>query len=746
LSFESAFFGPGNLITWDSIVNRTQSKAAIESLLPFLDSLGSEVAILPRLPNNQVVVWYVLARTSRSARFARDELSGFLGPSFYTPTDAASSFLPGDPIDDIVRSEYGLNAFKLVVPSEIREAARGRLLDYLNLKASRPNRITLLVRTAGRILRDFEYALIAGDLSAALDRISELRNAGHLSATNLLFLEIRALGMANQWERIAKHPRLDALLEIQRPIRVTEALIKAIYHIEFETFESSFRPDDAVIKFRTHYSQFSELYKTRARMVGAEIDASFLLAALVSSPARNDVADEILRSNVEQPSTNLDYIRALHSLLEKGRIPTNDIQAARTAFGEGNLDQAYSISLTLPVSFDRTAILLRCAREMETLEASDRALDSVALLSPTDQVRLRENLLLSKIVDLLRKLRSPVQAIAPSESEQLPTDWQSWLERLSGSNEWSGVLSVAEAGSTEWSLETLIQDEERIRKTADLILAERSGWARTPFRDSLPFMIQFFTACGANPKLRSIYESLFLVAALDDQVSSSQAMVLSRLASVRMELGLTVSEYSEIVEQLSATFRALDSPSILDPLLDACEVLISNPCPAESVRLAFFSMVTSSLRRWYRRVDRAQASLFRTLCAEVGQDLSWTESAEPLVNQGEENVWQMLSGKKLALYSLKESAVNRAAALLKDLVGELKVDVFLDYVGGSPALKTAAQQADIFVIATAAAKHSASMFIESKRPKNAVTLYAQGQGTSSILRAISTYLGAGNSR
>ncbi len=100
----------------------------------------------------------------------------------------------------------------------------------------------------------------------------------------------------------------------------------------------------------------------------------------------------------------------------------------------------------------------------------------------------------------------------------------------------------------------------------------------------------------------------------------------------------------------------------------------------------------------------------------------------------------MLSGKRLALYSLKESAVNRAAALLKDLVGELKVDVFLDYVGGSPALKTAAQQADIFVIATAAAKHAATMFIESKRPKDSVTLYAQGQGTSSILHAVSRYL------
>jgi hypothetical protein len=84
------------------------------------------------------------------------------------------------------------------------------------------------------------------------------------------------------------------------------------------------------------------------------------------------------------------------------------------------------------------------------------------------------------------------------------------------------------------------------------------------------------------------------------------------------------------------------------------------------------------------------------------------------------------------------------APALIQLIGEVRIDVFLDQVGGSPALKAAAKQADIFVISTAAAKHSATMFIESKRPKNSVTLYAQGQGTSSILRAISGYLALGN--
>jgi hypothetical protein len=101
-----------------------------------------------------------------------------------------------------------------------------------------------------------------------------------------------------------------------------------------------------------------------------------------------------------------------------------------------------------------------------------------------------------------------------------------------------------------------------------------------------------------------------------------------------------------------------------------------------------------------------------------------------------------LSGLTIALYSLQEAAVKRAASLLKKMIGETKIDVFSDHVGGSPALKTAAQQADVFVITTAAAKHSATTFIEAKRPKNLPTLYANGQGTSSIIQTLTRYLTA----
>ena len=63
-----------------------------------------------------------------------------------------------------------------------------------------------------------------------------------------------------------------------------------------------------------------------------------------------------------------------------------------------------------------------------------------------------------------------------------------------------------------------------------------------------------------------------------------------------------------------------------------------------------------------------------------------------------------------------------------------------DKVGGSPALKQQAATADLFVIATAAAKHAATEFIMSHRPKGARTLFAAGQGSASMIECFKQLL------
>jgi hypothetical protein len=64
----------------------------------------------------------------------------------------------------------------------------------------------------------------------------------------------------------------------------------------------------------------------------------------------------------------------------------------------------------------------------------------------------------------------------------------------------------------------------------------------------------------------------------------------------------------------------------------------------------------------------------------------------------------------------------------------------MDHVGGSPSLRTAAGTADVFVVATAAAKHAATIFIDANRPKSRTTLFARGQGSASLLDALRGHL------
>jgi hypothetical protein len=187
--------------------------------------------------------------------------------------------------------------------------------------------------------------------------------------------------------------------------------------------------------------------------------------------------------------------------------------------------------------------------------------------------------------------------------------------------------------------------------------------------------------------------------------------------------------------------EAVRSPAVAEVALDGIEILVNSACPSESDRQAFVAAVASMFQRWYRRIGQDQMALLRLLAHEVGVPLD-LPIEPPEVGSGAEIGWTELKGRRVSLYSLQESALRRAAAVLASLCPAVKVDTHSDHVG-SPALKAAANAADVFVIATAAAKHAATIFIEANRPKQFPTLYARGQGCSSLLQALREHLRRG---
>ena len=214
-----------------------------------------------------------------------------------------------------------------------------------------------------------------------------------------------------------------------------------------------------------------------------------------------------------------------------------------------------------------------------------------------------------------------------------------------------------------------------------------------------------------------------------------------RIAQVRLELGVSKPEYIEIVRQITSAIQAIKSPAVADLALEVLEMLVVAACPDVQERQQFAVQVIAIFQHWYKRIDHTQFSLLRALTNELEMPAAMGNLAKEFTERSTSSKWGQFVGKRIAIYSLQDSALRRAALIIRELSPGIRVDTFNDHVGGSPALRKAATTADVFILATAAAKHAATTFIEDRRPKDLVTLYARGQGSASLLGALREYAG-----
>src|SRR5207253_10913396 len=174
-------------------------------------------------------------------------------------------------------------------------------------------------------------------------------------------------------------------------------------------------------------------YQTRTTIPGFQIDASFLMAA-ACNPERPEIGQGILESYAPDSPARA-YLAGLLALIPKLAPPTKavgELDHARAVFGVGDVDQAYELAIALAPSFDRSALLLRCAREMGGLSAAQAALESIESLSGSDRARLDQHLLLSRIRDSLAVLSTTETptTTAPIAADEIASSWPAWLRWL----------------------------------------------------------------------------------------------------------------------------------------------------------------------------------------------------------------------------------------------------------------------------------------------------------------------------
>lgn len=714
---------------------------------PFLDTCFEErpAKILPRIAPNDAVKWYVLCATERTARVVRDELTAFVGRSYSTFDGRPAALDENDVLEKELMADYPGRVYVLETPEDgLRDALREKLRLLLRLWEDRPTRLAFVARPTGRILRDFEYTIANRDGESASDCIAELRVSGRLGALNALFLEVRRLGALGLWKDILSMPEVGSILATQRPRRVTEALIHAVYETELRSFEVDGRPTEAIAHCAGEVlPRYRELFKSHAGLKGYVVDASFLLAAVASTPPNVERVKEIVAS-YSVGGEEASYLYAIAAQLEAtdARSTLGTLVDAKGALADADFDHAFTLARNLPESFEKVAILLQCAREMGALESAELAIKAVDALPERDWERFSSNGGLVRIYERLTSLvPTGDSGVSGSDAalEPIPSSWGEWLGRLTHPKSWPGAVVVAETGSREWSLEQLLSNPDEVERLASDVLATRPRWGEEALHDALPYLLRFVLAKEPDARLRPIYDSLFLVAAADEQVSIPQLAALCDLAEVRIALGVRVADYRDSVSALGAAVERTGSAQVAGPALELLDALASLPCPDEATRQSIAVRVHGVFTRWHRRIAPEQWVLFGEIAGELGLRIEIPEPQPDTTGGTSDDAWGVFAGKRVALYSLREPALRRAQAVLRKLCPSVSVQVFSDHVGGSPSLRAASATADVFVVAIAAAKHAATGFIEASRPATRVTLRARSQGSASLLEALASY-------
>jgi hypothetical protein len=239
----------------------------------------------------------------------------------------------------------------------------------------------------------------------------------------------------------------------------------------------------------------------------------------------------------------------------------------------------------------------------------------------------------------------------------------------------------------------------------------------------------------------AVYEGLLLLLLTDPNPSLASLRMLIRLVEARLTLSLDSRSYGDYVDGMGAVIERLSSPAICDVALEALEAITCVPVVDGAVTERLVARVVGLFGKWYRRVEPLQWSLLRQCADELGLIEIVPERLSNDSGDDSDELTNVLRERSLAMYSLNERALMRAAKSLREAYPDLDVSTFHDHVGGSQALKTASARADIFVVAVAAAKHAATGYIAQNRSRDRLTLYARGQGSAGLLAVIRENVG-----
>jgi hypothetical protein len=528
---------------------------------------------------------------------------------------------------------------------------------------------------------------------------------------------------------------MKSVLGLSLPAQTIADLVEALYSTYITELEDSGDDDALLNAFKKDIADnFGPLFLERKGVMHSNVLKAFMLYEIVQLEPNRERCQSIV--SVYPEDEGRAVVERWFSRLKANTTPIDLYESARLALADEDYQLALQLSFNaFPASWTYGA-MLRCEAEMgdekvslKVLAAVEDAPDNERLnWTKRDQTRFKQ--LLARI-----SKKSEETVLKPKRSLHPETDWLSWVDYVESGNHDIPPLQILEHALPRWSAEFYASDPSLCRELAERI-GNASGTAEQIFRDAFAPLVDFFVERPVLPvrNFSPLYVMLIRIVAWNGMVSANELELTSALVQALISLAPPKQDYLETVDAYQEILEANIAPSNIDWALNAAEMLAlyASPDCGES-RLRFFMSVVEMVRVCSHRIRPIQYEILSLLA----KDYSCTDllGTFPSIEEDAEDLEKRTNFTGLiGIYTLTETAGQRALQFLRKLVPQAKIELNTDHVATNK-LKHLAINADIFVFAWKSSKHQAYYAVKGARgSKN--TLLPLGKGSASILECV----------
>jgi hypothetical protein len=704
---------------------------------------GGAVGFLPRR-THRGTYWYAFAPSARRRRELLGLVDAWVGPTYSDLPVGRGELDRSDPFDAALA---GLDVAPLrfevlprVAPNSAlaKEAVRNALAALTRLMTERPPSQFDALRATVEILDDLGHAIAAQDRALAEACMVELDQAADLDESNMAFLRLRLCAGLGDWAAMFADPAFNHVLSMRRPLGVTRVIQSGLYHERFASLDREGANADLIEAAERLPAGLRDLYtsappNTRPQAV-VELLCRLLSTRDVEDPAVIHLVvhaagiapglDKRFRRIVEAfapqapaPDSGLDVVSAVPPT-----ETTTDSTATEAALQlailllNGQFAACVEVALASPPDVAVGRALVHAARQLESVEWAVKAIDYLTRYE-----------LVADVAATSAVARADVARLESLCADNPITGWEPWFAELDNGG---GRSHAPRDPSQSWEPLSPSRFKHLLEEASESALAnlgEYGGQFLAAHSDIL-------RSLGAADLTLRVVAAM----ALGGRASSGvRVQTLSLLESLESS-GPSRETFAEVLEWTAEILRQNVSATTVSWATDIIQTVTAFPAAgAYPTVQSFFFQAVNLLRPFRSALDTADLEALQIVAGELGTEIPEEFRADRPKVEDASAEYRYLDGKAVVLHSLTESAITRAAQVLKRLVPGIDVATNSEH-DGSTQLAQLSSSVDLFVVVIASAKHAATTFITEHR-QGRPTILVRSRGSSAILRELANY-------